>query len=98
MRLARADSLDGLWRDYFKAAYEQTRAPWLFAAIADFQNEGTEGDFPVEEQDTLQTMMKLNELVDGGSRDAAVLLGLVQTMQAPLSVLDEPETLARFGL
>lgn len=95
---ARADSLDGLWRDYFKAAYEQTRAPWLFAAIADFQNEGTEGDFPVEEQETLQTMMKLNELADGGSREAAVLLGLVQSMQAPLSVLDEPETLARFGL
>ncbi len=97
-RKARGDTLDGLWRDYFEAAYEQTRAPWLFAAIADFQNDGTEGDFPVEEQETLATMMKLNELAQGGSREAGVLLGLLQTMQAPLSVLEERETLARVGL
>jgi 2-polyprenyl-6-methoxyphenol hydroxylase-like FAD-dependent oxidoreductase len=97
-RKARGDTLDGLWRDYFEAAYQQTRAPWLFAAIADFQNDGTEGDFPVEEQETLATMMKLSELAQGGSREAGVLLGLVQTMQAPLSVLEERETLARVGL
>jgi 2-polyprenyl-6-methoxyphenol hydroxylase-like FAD-dependent oxidoreductase len=92
------NSLDGLWRDYFAAAYEQTRAPWLFGAIADFQNAGTEGDFPVEEQAVIQTMMQLDELAATGNRAAGELLGLVQTMQAPLSLLEDAAALERAGL
>jgi 2-polyprenyl-6-methoxyphenol hydroxylase-like FAD-dependent oxidoreductase len=92
-RKAESESLDGLWQDYFQAAFEQTRAPWLFAALADFQNAGTEGDFPEEEQKTVETMMKLNKLAGEGNMIAAGALALVQTMQKPLSFLNEQEIL-----
>jgi 2-polyprenyl-6-methoxyphenol hydroxylase-like FAD-dependent oxidoreductase len=97
-RRAKGQSIDGLWRDYFPAAYQQTRAPWLFAALSDFQNAGTEGDFPAEEQKTIETMMKLVGMAGEGNREAAYVLGRIQTMQAPLSTLDEQETLERFEL
>ena len=97
-RKAKGQSIAGIWRDYFPAAYQQTRAPWLLAALADFQNAGTEGDFPVEEQKTIETMMKLIGMAGEGNRDAAEILRLIQSMQAPLSTLDEPATLDRFGI
>ena len=41
---------DGLWRSFFPDAYQETRAPWLFAAQADFNDTKCTGDFPEEEQ------------------------------------------------
>jgi 2-polyprenyl-6-methoxyphenol hydroxylase-like FAD-dependent oxidoreductase len=87
-RSASGDGLDGLWRPYFAAAFEQTRAPWLFAAMADLSQEGTTGDFPEEETETVGLMMKLAELADGGNAEARYLLSSVGSMMKPLSALE----------
>ncbi len=79
--------LGGLWRDFFPRAHEQTRAPWVFAALTDFSKKGTTGDFPEEEADAIADLKRLNKLADEGDRDAAQLVDSVFDMQAPLSAL-----------
>jgi len=81
-------SLDGVWREFFEAAHEETRAPWLLAALGDFDHTGTTGDFPVEEQPAIAALGKLRERVLSGDPEAGALLMEVSLMQKPLSVLD----------
>jgi len=83
------EGLEGLWRPYFAAAFEQTRAPWLFAAMADLSQEGTTGDFPEEENDSVGLLMKLSGLADQGDEQAKILLMSVGSMMEPLSALHE---------
>lgn len=83
----RSQPIAGLWRDFFPRAHEQTRAPWVFAALTDFSKKGTTGDFPEEEADKIAELKRLNKLADEGDRDAAQLVDSVFDMQAPLSAL-----------
>ena len=88
-RAAAGDSLSGLWRDYFPAVYEVTRAPWLFAALADFARPECTGDFPAEEQSSVELLMRLSELGDEGNAEAALVLANVGSLRAPLSAIHE---------
>ena len=83
--------LDGLWRDYFVQTFEQTRAPWLFAAMADLSQEGTTGEFPSEEMQSVELLGKLVQLSDQGNQDAKLLLASISSMRKPLSALFDPE-------
>ena len=38
------DELTGIWRKIFPVSYEETRAPWLFATVADFMHPKCTGD------------------------------------------------------
>ena len=80
-------SLDGLWRDFFPGVFEQTRAPWLFAALMDFSKKGTRGDFPEYEEETVVRLKELSALADAGDKSAARLIDQVFDMQLPLSAL-----------
>lgn len=86
-RRAAGESLDGLWRPYFERAFEQTRAPWLFAALIDFTKTGTTGDFPRDEKASIAEIKRLNKLSDAGDRDAADLIDSVFDMRRSLSSL-----------
>jgi len=88
-RGATAAGLDGLWHPYFAAAFEQTRAPWLFAAMADLAQPGTTGDFPQEETGSVELLMKLAGLADQGNQEARELLLSVGWMIQPLSALHD---------
>ncbi|MGD8418197.1 MAG: hypothetical protein PVH91_14150 [Pseudomonadales bacterium] len=82
------EPLSGTWRAYFEAAHEQTRAPWLLAALSDFEHEGTTGDFPVEEQPAMAALGQLRERALAGDLEAGATLVDVTQMRQPLSVLD----------
>lgn len=82
-----AAPLDGLWREFFPAAYEQTRAPWVFAALNDFTRKGTTGDFPHEDDEEIAILKTLNRAADRGDRDAAALADAIFDMRLPLSAV-----------
>ena len=86
-RATNGDSLAGLWQDHFAAMHEETRAPWLFAALADFARPECSGDFPTEEQAAIEQLTRLSELGDNGDAEAAMLLANVGAMRQPLSTL-----------
>jgi len=89
----RADSnqtLAGLWRDYFPRMFEETRAPWLFAAMADFARPQCTGDFPSEEQASIERLTELMQLGDNGDAEAAALVANVGAMRMPLAALHDP--------
>ncbi len=87
-RKARNQPLQEIWRDFLPGAYEQTRAPWVFAALQDFSKEGTTGDFPDEEQAIAQ-IKRLSRRADRGDSAAAGLVDGLFDMQFSLSKLDE---------
>ncbi|MFT7131983.1 MAG: 2-polyprenyl-6-methoxyphenol hydroxylase-like FAD-dependent oxidoreductase [Cyclobacteriaceae bacterium] len=97
-RAERNTGLDGLWQDFFPEAYEQTRAPWLFAALADFGQPGTTGDFPAEEQTSVEMVMKLAALGGEGNKEASLLLGMVFSMRDSLSAIHDKERLTAVGI
>ncbi len=84
-------SLTSLWKEFLPAAYEQTRAPWVFAALQDFSKDGTTGDFPDEEQAITQ-LKRLSRRADKGDANAAALVDGLFDMQLSLSKLDEVGT------
>lgn len=86
-RKASGAPLDGLWKPYFAQAFEQTRAPWLFAALIDFTKTGTTGDFPHEEKASIAEIKRLNKLSDAGDLEAARLIDSVFDMRLSLSSL-----------
>ena len=79
--------LEGLWQTFFQGVYEQTRAPWLFAAMNDFSKEGTTGDFPHHEAQAMAALKRFSGLADGGDLAAAELVDQIFDMQLPLSAL-----------
>ena len=86
-RAAAGQPLQGLWRDYFPAVHEETRAPWLFAALADFARPECTGDFPADEQASIERLTQLTEQGQAGDEAAATLLANVGSMRKPLSAL-----------
>ncbi len=69
---------------YFHQVYEQTRAPWLFAAQNDFTKTGTTGDFP-DEQAAIDQLAVLNKAANRGDQHAADLVDAIFDMQRPLA-------------
>lgn len=90
-------SLHGLWRDFLPEAYRETRAPWLFAALADFRDPRCTGDFPVEEMELVELLAYVVQQTAAGDREALQRLLEVQSLTAPLESLRQspwPERLA----
>ena len=81
---SRQGNLEGVWKTYFPRVFEETRAPWLFACLADIVQQGCEGDFPTEEQPAIERMMKLRELAMAGELDAQLALGSVGSLRKSL--------------
>ena len=91
-RKAHGQVLNGLWQDYFPEMFEVTRAPWLFAALADFARPKCTGDFPTEEQPIVRLLSELTQRADQGDSEAARLVRDVGSMRRPLSALQEAST------
>jgi len=80
-------NLDGLWRSFLPKAYEQTRAPWLFAAEADFLDPRCTGDFPEEERESLKLLQHIRGLAARGDAEASRTLRMVSSLIASLDAL-----------
>jgi 2-polyprenyl-6-methoxyphenol hydroxylase-like FAD-dependent oxidoreductase len=78
--------LASLARDFFPIAHEETRAPWLFAALSDFAAPETTGEFPQEEAEAIE-MMKFLQSIAPKDPDARRTLIGVSTLEVPLSTL-----------
>lgn len=85
-RMAQAMPIAGLWRDFLPRAYEQTRAPWVFAALQDFSKKGTTGDFP-DEKEAIAEIKRLSRRADRGESEAAVLIDGLFDMQTSLEAI-----------
>jgi len=81
--------LEGLWRDYLPCAFEQTRGPWVFAALMDFSKKGTTGDFPDSEAEGIRKLKILNKRADKGDTEAASLVDSIFDLRLPFSALDD---------
>jgi 2-polyprenyl-6-methoxyphenol hydroxylase-like FAD-dependent oxidoreductase len=87
----RADgSVEGLARAFFPIAYEETRAPWLMAALSDFAIAGTTGDFPAHEQAAIDMLAFLSARA-AEDPEAKATIENVAMMRAPLSDLTSPQ-------
>jgi 2-polyprenyl-6-methoxyphenol hydroxylase-like FAD-dependent oxidoreductase len=92
--------LTGLALEFFPEAFEVTRTPWALAAAADFQDERTTGDFPLEELSSLAMLQQVAMMADTDP-EAAQLTADIFTLARPLSALQQspwPERLAPGGL
>jgi 2-polyprenyl-6-methoxyphenol hydroxylase-like FAD-dependent oxidoreductase len=76
--------LAGLAPEFFAVAHEETRAPWLYAAMSDFAAPQTTGDFPNEEAEAISMMKFLQSIVRKDADALRTLVG-VATLQLPLS-------------
>ncbi len=86
--------LDGVALEFFPLGFEETRAPWLFACLADFQNPMCTGDFPSEEQAAIEMLGYLGGVAQ---QDAAAmeLMNQVGGLHKPLSAILAPEWIAK---
>jgi len=84
------DGLDGLWRAFLPAAYQETRAPWLFAALADFRDPRCTGDFPAEEGEFIKLLGYVVGQTAAGDLDALWATMAIQALVAPLESLRQP--------
>jgi glycine/D-amino acid oxidase-like deaminating enzyme len=94
------DGLDGLWRAFLPAAFQETRAPWLFAALADFKDSRCTGDFPAEEGELINLLAYVVAQAAAGDQDALWAAMAIQALVAPLESLRQPpwpERLAAVG-
>lgn len=66
-----AQALRELWREFLPEAYQETRAPWLFAALADFRDPACQGSFPGEERPHLKSLLALRKRAVAGDKAAA---------------------------
>ena len=89
-RAAQGEGLDGLWRGFLPAAYQETRAPWLFAALADFADPRCTGDFPSEEGELINLLVYAMSQVAAGDPQALSVMMAIQTLMAPLESLRQP--------
>ena len=83
-----AEDLAGLWRNFFPEAYQETRAPWLFASLADFGHPDCSGDFPSEEAPTLGAFQRALGLAQQGDRESGQLTGAIAGLLDRLDVLE----------
>jgi 2-polyprenyl-6-methoxyphenol hydroxylase-like FAD-dependent oxidoreductase len=84
------NGLDGIWKAFFPEAYQETRAPWLFAAIADFGDPRCTGDFPTEETDTLALMQFVGGLAQSGDAEAQLTMASIGGLMNRLAILEQP--------
>lgn len=64
---------------------QANRAPWLYAATADFMHPECTGDFPQEEMEALAALGALRERAMTGDRQAYRQLMNVSMLKVPLS-------------
>ncbi len=85
-RAAAGSGLGGLGLQFFPAAAEWVRGPWILAAASDFAEPKCTGDFPNED---LPDLMRLVELAASGSTDPAVMKTVfdVALLRTPLSAV-----------
>jgi 2-polyprenyl-6-methoxyphenol hydroxylase-like FAD-dependent oxidoreductase len=95
-RVQASGDLNGLALDFFPEAYEVTRTPWALAAVADFMDARTTGDFPMEELQSLAMFQQATLLADGDPQ-AAQLVADIFTLVRPLSALHEPPWPEKLG-
>ena len=93
-RAESGSGLDGVALEFFPLAFEETRAPWLFACLADFQSPMCTGDFPSEEQAAIEMLGYLGEVArqDTAARE---LMTHVGGLHKPLSAILAPEWIAK---
>jgi 2-polyprenyl-6-methoxyphenol hydroxylase-like FAD-dependent oxidoreductase len=89
-RTARAQGLDGLWRDFLPEAYQETRAPWLFAALADFRDPRCTGDFPSEEGDLINLLVYVVGQFAAGDAEALATTMAITSSLRRSSRCDKP--------
>jgi 2-polyprenyl-6-methoxyphenol hydroxylase-like FAD-dependent oxidoreductase len=76
--------LAGLAPEFFPIAHEETRAPWLYAAMSDFAAPETTGEYPQEEAEAIGMMKFLQSIAPKDPAALRTLVG-VQTLEVPLS-------------
>lgn len=89
-RIARGERLDGLWRSFLPEAYQETRTPWLFAALADFRDPRCTGDLPVEEDEFSKLLGYVVRQAAAGDQSAFNTVLAIQALVAPLELLRQP--------
>ena len=91
------DGLEGLWRSFLPEAYQEIRAPWLFATLADFSNPKCTGDFPSEESGTLAVLQYVMGLARDGDAEAQGVARAIGGLTTRLDVLETPPWPERFA-
>ena len=81
--------VDNLAMEFFPHAYEWTRAPWAFAAAADFADPRCTGDFPTEEVASLELLQFITSQAPTDPA-AAALAHDVASLSRPLEALHQP--------
>jgi 2-polyprenyl-6-methoxyphenol hydroxylase-like FAD-dependent oxidoreductase len=94
---ARGTGLDALWREFLPAAYQEARAPWLFAALADFRHPRCTGDFPAEEGELIQLLTYVVGQAAAGDAQAIAVTQAIQALVAPLEILRQAPWPERFA-
>jgi flavin-dependent dehydrogenase len=94
---AGGDGLEGLWRSFLPEAYQEIRAPWLFATLADFSNPKCTGDFPSEESGTLAVLQYVMGLARDGDAEAQGVARAIGGLTTRLDVLEAPPWPERFA-
>ena len=85
---------DGLWRSFFPEAYQETRAPWLFAAQSDFNDPKCTGDFPEEERHMQKTILYMTQQIQQGNGEAGAMMGMIGSLMARLDTLEQSHWVA----
>jgi flavin-dependent dehydrogenase len=83
------EGLEGIWRNLFPISYQETRAPWLFACLADFMHPKCTGDFPEEEMEIFSVYQFVVELAFKGDREALGTFLDIANLKAPLQSLEK---------
>jgi 2-polyprenyl-6-methoxyphenol hydroxylase-like FAD-dependent oxidoreductase len=81
--------LSGLALELFPELFAVTRTPWALAAAADFRDQRTTGDFPVDEMASLMRFQALTALAVSDD-EAGRLVADITSLVRPLSAVDEP--------
>jgi 2-polyprenyl-6-methoxyphenol hydroxylase-like FAD-dependent oxidoreductase len=89
--------LPSLWRSFFPEAFQETRAPWLFAALGDFRDSRCTGDFPREEMHLLNAMQRLSAEAAKGDDEARQIFEAIGTLKTRIDVLEQPPWSERFA-
>jgi 2-polyprenyl-6-methoxyphenol hydroxylase-like FAD-dependent oxidoreductase len=89
-RVASGDGVDGLWRAFFPEAYQETRAPWVFAALADFRHPSCTGDYPAEESELIKLLGYVGTQAAAGDSAAIATVMAIQALVVPLDMLRQP--------
>jgi 2-polyprenyl-6-methoxyphenol hydroxylase-like FAD-dependent oxidoreductase len=96
-RVERDAGLAALWRDFLPEAYQEARAPWLFAALADLKDPRCKGDFPTEEGELIQLLGYLRGQAAAGDAQALAVMVAIQGLVAPLEILRQSRWPERFA-